>query len=82
MFLIEVENIYKISNSGLILTPGLGNNIDKINTGDKLKILRPDNSVIFTIVHGITSSGNFNIVINNKFSKSNIPIGSKVYLVE
>jgi len=82
MFLIEVEERFEILNTGLILTPGLGNKIEKIHTGDKLKILRPDKSEIFTTVHGLTTSGNFNIVISQEYCKSDIPIGSKVYLVK
>ena len=82
MFLIKVEDRYEIEQTGLILTPGLGDKIETIKIGDKLKIIRPDNQEIFTTIHGLTSSGNFNIVINQRYTKNDIPIGSKVYLIE
>ncbi len=82
ILLFKVENQFVITGRGLMLTPGLGDNIKYVTTGAKIKLIRPDKSEVITTVKGITFEGNHEFLISSKFSKSDIPIGTEVWTHE
>jgi hypothetical protein len=78
MFLFKVEERYMLTGIGLTLVPGLGDKRARVN--DKIKIVRPDNSVLETSIKGISFSGDFAISVGSEFTKGDVPIGSEVWL--
>ncbi len=79
MFLFKVEERFMITRLGLVLVPGLGDKQAKI--GDKIKIIRPDNSTIETVIKGIAVNPNRDILVGSELTKEDVPIGSKVWLI-
>lgn len=81
MFLFKVEDSFMITGRGLVLTPGLGEN--KANLGDKIKIIRPDKTIIETSIKGVTLfSIKRYIYVGSSFTKEDVPINSDVWLIE
>jgi hypothetical protein len=80
MFLFEVEDRFMVTGRGLILVPGLRNKKAGIN--DKIKIVRPDNSIIEATIKGISFNFNRNILVGNILTKDEVPIGSAVWLIK
>ncbi|MCG8700138.1 MAG: hypothetical protein MI922_18930 [Bacteroidales bacterium] len=71
-----------MKDKGLILIPGIEDKAPKINVGDKVKLIRPDKSELFSKIIGITSTGGINIMIENKYKKEDIPIDKEVWLMD
>ena len=67
-----------VTGRGLILVPGLGDK--KATIGDKIKIIRPDNSTIETVIKGITFNLSRDILVGSELTKEDVPIGSEVWL--
>lgn len=65
-----------VTGLGLILIPGLGKTKAFIN--DKIKIVRPDNSIIESAIKGVNLNGH--ISVGNELTKDDVPIGSQVWL--
>jgi len=82
ILLFKVENQFVITGRGLILKPGLGDNLKYVTTGAKIKLIRPDKSEVITTIKGITFEGNHDILISSVFSKTDIPIGTEVWTHE
>jgi hypothetical protein len=80
MFLFKVEDKFMITGRGLVLIPGIGDK--KAGTGDKIKIIRPDSSVISAKIKGIAFNQNRDISVGTELSKEDVPIGSEVWLDE
>jgi hypothetical protein len=80
MFLFTVNNTFIITGRGLLLTPGPGNKTAKI--GSKIKLIRPDKSIIETRIKGIIFEGNHDILIGAGLKKEDVPIGTEVWLSE
>ena len=80
MFLFRVKERYMVTERGLILAPGLGDKKAKIN--DKIKIVRPDNSIIETTIKGISFNLNRDILVDSTLTKEDVPIGSEVWLAK
>ena len=78
MFLFKVEERFMVTGRGLILVPGIGDKKASIN--DKLKIVRPDNSIIETTIKGISFNLNRDILVGSDLTKDDVPIGSEIYL--
>ena len=78
MFLFKVEERFMMTGRGLILVPGLGDKTAK--TGDKIRIIRPDNSIIETVIKGIAFNSNRDILIGGELTKEDVPVGSEVWL--
>ena len=80
LFLYKVEEVFNITGSGIILWKGM--QVSKIiPTGSKIKLLKPDNTIIETTVKGI-SFQHGDILIGTEFTKEDIPIGTEVWLIE
>lgn len=77
MLLFIVDNTFLIPGRGLILTPGPGKK--PANLGDKIKLIRPDKSVIETIIIGMSFNDNRDILVEKEL---NVPIGTEVWLNE
>ncbi|MBA4241488.1 MAG: hypothetical protein C0448_12240 [Sphingobacteriaceae bacterium] len=82
MLLFIVENKFAITDRGLILTPGLGDKVKLVETGSKIKLVRPDKTEIETKITGIGFEGNHDIIISSEITTEQIPIGTEVWTVE
>jgi len=82
ILLFKVQNQFVITGHGLILTPGLGDNVKYVSIGTKIKLIKPDKSEVITTILGITFEGNNDILISSEFSKTDIPIGTEVWTHE
>ena len=78
MFLFVVENKFKITGSGLILTPGLGDKVKFVKVGTEIKLVRPDKSELVCSIKGIMFEGNHDILISSEFADMDIPVGTQV----
>ena len=78
MFLFKVEQAFMITGRGLVLTSGLGDKI--VATGSKLKLVRPDKSVLETTITGVTFGEKRDILIGSNIKKEDVPIGTEVWL--
>ncbi|KIC90276.1 hypothetical protein [Flavihumibacter solisilvae] len=78
MYLFKVEDTFMITDRGLTLTPGFGD--QKVKVGDKIKIVRPDNTIVETIIRGI-SFGDHSILVGKELLKEDVPIDSEVWLI-
>ena len=77
MFLFKVEERFMVTGRGLILLPGLRGL--KANIGDKLRIVRPDKTVVETEIKGIGFNEHHEILVAGELSKDDVPIGSEVW---
>jgi hypothetical protein len=82
ILLFIVENQFTITGRGLILTPGLGDNVKFITTGAQIRLIRPDKSEFITTIKGIAFEGNHDILISSEFSKEDVPVGTEVWTNE
>lgn len=78
MFLFKIEETFLITGKGLILTPGISD--ENILIGAKIKLVRPDNSIIETTVQGITFGPLRHILIEKSIKKTDVLIGTEVWL--
>lgn len=78
MFLFKVEDHFLVTGRGLVLVPGLRDK--KANVGDSIKIVRPDQTTIETIIRGIGWNEFRDILVGNDLTKNDVPIGSEVWL--
>lgn len=79
MFLFKVEQTFLITGLGLVLTPGLGNK-NIATPGTKIKLVRPDKTVLRTHIHGVTFEGKHAISVGQNFTKDDVPIGTEVWI--
>jgi hypothetical protein len=77
--LFIVEDVFSITGQGLVLTPGLGNHYVPIGT--KIRLVRPDGSVLHAAIRGIVFETR-DISIGQEWTKADIPIGTEVWLAE
>ncbi len=82
ILLFKVENQFTITGSGLILTPGPGDNVKFITTGAQVRLVKPDKSELITTIKGITFEGTHDILISEEFSKEEVPVGTEVWTNE
>jgi hypothetical protein len=86
MKLFVVEEIFSVSGKGVILTPGFPKHIEKpVLIGSKIRLIKPDKSEIITEITGIDFKAFYNrnpILIGNKITKEEIPVGTEVWLIE
>jgi hypothetical protein len=80
MLLFIVKETFMITGRGLILGPGLGKNFTKVGT--KIKLVKPDKSIIETTIRGISFNGDHDILVDSTLTKSDVPIGTEVWLSE
>jgi len=76
-----IENTFELSERGLILC--LKYNFEKMfmTTGMKVKLVKPNGKEITTEIRGIAFE-TMDILIENKYSKKDIPIGTEMWLIE
>ena len=79
MFIFSVDKIFSVSNQGLLLTYNKIQEEIVIKTGDKIKLITPENSIIFTSIIGVVFEKN-GILISTEFKKEDIPCGTEVWL--
>ena len=79
-YLFTVENTFMITGRGLIITAGPRNKT--ILTGNRIKLILPDNSEIETKIRGIDFWENFSILIGEELQKKDVPIGTEVWLLD
>ncbi len=77
-FLFTVKQSFLLSGKGLMLIPGLSDK--NISVGSKIILIKPDRTVIKTVIKGISSAGERGILIGDSFKKEDIPIGTEVWL--
>jgi hypothetical protein len=84
-----VEDHFLLEGQGCVISPGLqgeSRSLD-IHVGDRLDIVRPDGSVFSTFVQGLNFlSGEVRracnpILLPPAVSKTDVPVGSEVWLV-
>ncbi len=78
MFLFKVDERFMITGLGLILVPGLGDK--KAKTGDPIKIIRPDQTIVETTIRGIGLNEFRDILVGKNLTKDDVPIGSEIWL--
>jgi len=79
MLLFTVEERFLITGIGLVLTPGLGDKKASIN--DKIRLVRPNKTIVDTKIPGITFESK-DIQIEGNLTKEDVPIGTEVWLIE
>jgi hypothetical protein len=82
IFLFKVEDRFVISDKGLVLTPGLGNKVKFVESGSKIRLIRPDKSEVMTSIKGISFEGNHDILIPLTITKDEVPIGTEVWTID
>lgn len=80
MYLFKVQDRFLVTGRGLILIPGFGEKKVKVN--DKIKIVRPDNTLIEATVKGISNNHNHDISVGFCLTKDDVPIGSEIWLIK
>ena len=80
--LFKVKDRFYINDLGLILTPGIGDMVYEIKTGNKVKLIRPDKSELDSKIIGISTAGGFNILLDKRLKKDDVPIETEVWLVD
>ena len=60
--------------------PAINMSEKKASINDRIKILRPDNSIIEAKIKGISFNLNRDILISGDLTKDDVPIGSEVWL--
>ena len=78
MLLFTVAETYMITGRGLLLTPGIGDKPAKI--GDTLKLVKPDNTTLETVITGIVFNEHRDILVGSTLTKEDVPIGTEVWL--
>ena len=78
MFLFKVDERFMVTGHGLILVPGLGDK--EAIVGDPIRIVRPDQTTVETIIRGIVWNEFRDILVGNDLTKDDVPIGSEVWL--
>lgn len=78
MFLFKVQDRFLVTGRGLILIPGLGDK--NANTGDPIKIVKPDQTIVETTIRGIGFNEFRDILVGSDLTKDDVPIGSEVWL--
>lgn len=79
MFLFSIDEIFCVPNQGLLL---VSNNIKKelsLKTGDNIKLITLENSIILASIIGVVFEKN-GILISTEFKKEDIPCGTEVWL--
>ncbi len=66
-----------VTGRGLIILPGLRG--IKANIGDKLRIVRPDKTVVETEITGIGFKEHQEILVTGELSKDDVPIRFEVW---
>jgi hypothetical protein len=89
-FLSKVEEVFEIKGRGCILLPGLLESLAKdknllMRRGDSIELRKPDGSIIQTQLAEIDALRGergifFPIVLPKQFSKTDVPIGTEVWL--
>lgn len=89
--LLEVEDVFMMKRRGLVITGLCENNASNLKVGDKIKIERPDKTVVFTNVLGIEGFF-FNIkdvdrhrriaFIVSDTEKNDVPKNSIIFLIK
>ena len=83
-----VEDTFLIPGRGLIVTGELENAEHNFRARTSVKIVRPDGTEIFTVIRGIDISCGSEVnqtkigVLLEAITKSDVPIGSKITIVE
>lgn len=67
-----------ITGRGLLLTPGLQDKSAKI--GDRLKLVKPDKTILVTVITGIVFNDRRDILVGSNLTKDDVPIGTEVWL--
>lgn len=82
VFLFTVADVFLITGRGVVLTPGLGEKWRIAKTGSRIKLVRPDKSVLNTTIRGITFQGPHDILVGAEISKADVPVGTEVWTDE
>jgi hypothetical protein len=79
MLLFIVEQVFTITDRGVVLLPGLGENVVRIGT--PIRLVRPDKSVLDTKIAGITFETR-DILVGPEVRKEDVPVGTEVWTIE
>jgi hypothetical protein len=82
MHLFTVTEAFMITGRGVVLTPGLGENVRYVRTGSRIKLVRPDKSELRTTIQGITFNDQHDILLAPDVTKADVPTGTEVWLDE
>ena len=77
-YLFTVENVFWISDRGVVVISGLRTKIARI--GDRLQLIRPDKSTIETKIRGLEFLENWGVLLGDELKKEDVPIGTEVWL--
>jgi hypothetical protein len=78
--LFIVDQTFNVTGRGLILTPGMGDKYTPI--GSRIKLIRPDKSVMETTIRGISFDQYRNIMVGEELTKEDVPAGTEVWLID
>ncbi|HEY0015818.1 MAG TPA: hypothetical protein VGC13_05845 [Longimicrobium sp.] len=80
-----VEDVVQIAVRGCVILPGLPRGSDfRVRVGDGLLLKRPDGSQVATTVRGIEIGGRgpgSAVLVGAELRKTDIPIGTEVWLI-
>lgn len=77
IFLFKVEAHFTITLRGLTLCPGLGE--IRVKMGSRIKIIRPDKTIVKAIIRGISFHEPHCISVGTELTKDDVPVGSEVW---
>lgn len=80
MHLTTVENSFMITGRGLVLVPGLGENARRVQAGARIKLVRPDGSVMHTTIQGDSFNDGHELLVGPEVVKADVPVGTEVWL--
>ncbi len=82
--LFTVEDVFTIHHRGIILVPGIIPAVsERFRVGDALRLRRPDGSEVETRIDSIElTSGKAAFPIVVRLAKSEVPIGTEVWLAK
>jgi hypothetical protein len=79
MLLLTVEQVFLITGRGIVVLPGLGDNV--VRVGTRVRLVRPDKSTLDTNICGI-GFNTLDILLGPEVRKEDVPIGTEVWLIE
>lgn len=82
MHLFTVTEACMITGRGVVLMPGLGENARLVQAGCRLRLVRPDRTVVITTLQGITFNDQHDILIGPEVAKADVPVGTEVWTDE
>lgn len=87
-FICVIDDVFQLTGRGCVITPGYTSDLPRdlrVKIGDALRLKRPDGGEIDTVLRGIEMANLGDcmpLLLGANVTKSDIPIGTELWLVE